>query len=62
MSDEEIKKEADRLQTAFSVFEQEHPDIAEAMKVMNISFPQYIEAITSLKEPSPTSGTSTSLP
>jgi hypothetical protein len=38
------------LQKAFEQFAREHPEVAEAMEVMNLSFSDYLQAIAALKE------------
>lgn len=56
MASSEIQKTQDHLQEAFALFERDHPEVAEAMKVMNISYPEYLQALAALKEVPSTSG------
>ena len=56
MGKPDIKESQAQLQEAFATFEREHPEVAEAMKVMSMSFPDYLEALASLKDTSSSSG------
>ena len=40
------------LEALFLAFQARHPEIVEAMAVMNLSFPDYLEALAALEEPS----------
>lgn len=62
MADVEIQKKQQQLEDAFAAFEQEHPEVAQALKVMNISFPEYLQALAALKQVSSTTGNSTTNP
>lgn len=52
----DIQKTQEILEQAFATFAVEHPDVAEAMRTMNISFQEYLEALARLKETSSSSG------
>jgi hypothetical protein len=56
MAAEEIKEIQDALDTAFASFRQANPEVAEAMRVLNISSEEYLRAISGLR---PDLGTST---
>ena len=49
----------DTLEAALGRFEAEHPDVAIAMRTMNLSFAQYLQALSALRGPSSTSGSAT---
>ena len=51
----DVQGMASDLEAAFSRFQAEHPELVEAMAVMNLSFADYLEALTALQEPSLTS-------
>lgn len=59
MASPEIQKTQEHLQEVFAAFERDHPEVVEAMGVMNISFPEYLQALASLKEVPSTSGNAT---
>lgn len=58
MADLDVQKRKEQLDEAFAAFEKDHPEAAEAMKVMNISFHEYLQALAILREGSSTSGNS----
>jgi hypothetical protein len=51
-----IQKTQDQFQEAFAAFEKEHPEVVEAMKVMSVSFQDYLQSLAALKEAPSTSG------
>lgn len=62
MANVEVQKAQERLDEAFAAFERDHPEVVEAMRVMNISFAEYLQALSSLKEGSSTSGNAAATP
>ncbi len=58
----DIQKTQENLERAFVAFAVENPEVAEAMRVMNISFHEYLEALARLKEGSSSSGNTSSQP
>lgn len=59
MASLDIEKARKQLEVAYTTFEMEHPEVAEAMRVMNVSFQEYLQAMASLKEVSATTGNAT---
>jgi len=59
MAKEETQKTQDALDAAFASFKQENPELAEAMRVLNISYPEYLRVMAGLQsEPGTSSGNS----
>jgi hypothetical protein len=54
----EIVTAKEALDVALGRFEAEHPDVAHAMRTMNLSFAQYLQALSTLRRTSSTSGSS----
>ncbi len=52
----DIQKTQENLERAFAAFMVENPEVGEAMRVMNISFQEYLEALARLREGSSSSG------
>lgn len=47
---EEISTTAQLWDEAFAKFEREHPNAAEGMRVMNITFPEYLKALAAIRQ------------
>ncbi len=59
MATEETQKIHDALDAAFARFRQDNPELAEAMRVLNISYAEYLRVLAGLQlEPSTSSGNS----
>lgn len=55
----EAERAAQVLRESIEAFEREHPEIVEAMKVMGVTLPQYLQTLAALRGiPSVTTGTS----
>ncbi len=60
MDNPDAKEVSRGMELAFAAFEREHPEIVEAMRVMNISFQDYLQALAMLKEETSVSGNAAS--
>jgi hypothetical protein len=47
---------------AFAAFEKDHPEIAEALAVMGVSFQEYMQALSSMKDSASTTGSASCFP
>ncbi len=56
MASPDLMEAARRIELALAAFEREHPEVVEAMRVMNISFPDYLQALARLKQETSVSG------
>lgn len=60
MATADIQETQHNLEAAFAIFKDAHPEVGEAMKVMNISFAAYLQALAALQEETSISGNATS--
>ena len=51
----------DQLQEQFTQFERDHPEVVEALRIMNVSFRDYLQALALLRGLPSTSGNATTL-
>lgn len=58
MENPETVSTAELWAKAFSDFEHQYPNVAEGMRVMNISFPQYLQALAAIRQVPTTSASS----
>lgn len=57
MAASDIKKIQESLDEAFARFKDENPEVAEAMRVLNISYAEYLRFLSGLRtEPQSVSG------
>ena len=56
MADPLVEKQQAQLDEAFASFERDYPEAAEALRIMNISFFDYLQAMDALKQTSSISG------
>jgi hypothetical protein len=47
---------------AFAAFEKEHPEIAEALAVMGVTFQDYMQALSSMKDTASSTGSASCFP
>lgn len=50
MATEKAQQMQDALDTAFAAFSQEHPEVADALRVFNVSYAEYLQMMSSLRE------------
>ncbi len=58
MAAKEIQKIQDSLNLAFDGFRQGNPELAEALRVLNISYAEYLRVLAGQSEPGTSSGNS----
>lgn len=56
-----VKATSDQMNKQIAAFEQANPQIAEALKVMNMSVTDYLRAMASMKGPKTASGNASSV-
>ncbi len=49
MTSPHVEQAEKNLNQAFDAFQQQYPEVAEAMRVMNISFQMYLDALAAMK-------------
>ena len=55
---DEVQKIQDSLDVAFANFRLENPELSEALRVLNISYAEYLRVLSGQLEPSTSSGNS----
>jgi len=60
MANTETRRAKETLERAFAIFQKEHPAVVEAMKAMNLSLHDYLQALARLRGDSSSSGNASS--
>jgi hypothetical protein len=62
MASRDLDKTQAALEENFAAFEKQYPDVTEAMKIMNISFHDYLQALAAMREVPSMAGNATTNP